>query len=77
MLRGSRGQESSGVRVVGPRVDALSGPDLRQTTQIHHPYVVTDMAHHRKIVSYEEVTIVVLVLKAHEQVDDLGLHRNV
>ena len=46
MLRGPRGQESPGVRVMGAGVDARHGPQLGETTQIHHAYVVADVVHH-------------------------------
>ena len=50
---------------------------LHDLAQVHHGHTVADVPHHRKIVSDEQVGDPVLRLKVFQQVDHLGLDRDV
>jgi hypothetical protein len=52
-------------------------PLLQQSTPVNHRHLVTDVAHHRQVVADEYHRETQFPLQTHEQVQDLGLYRDI
>ena len=72
-----RGQQRLRVRVQRPRVQLLRVGDLDHPADVHHHHPVGDVLHHRQVVADEQVGQPQSLLQVLQQVDDLGLHRDV
>ena len=77
LLRPRCRQEAPGIRVKRLIEERLDGPNLHHSSQVENPDTICHMAHDRKIVSDEEVRKAKSPLKIREQVQDLGLNREV
>ena len=73
----NRGEEGTGVRVSRPAIELTSRRHLDDLAQVHHRDPVGDVLNDRQVVRDEEIGQVELGLQALEQVDDLGLDRDV
>src|SRR5215831_2000911 len=58
-------------------VELIAVGQLHDPTQIEHENAVADVAHHRKVVGYENQGQAEFALQIHQQIDDLGLDRDV
>ncbi len=74
---GHRREQGLRVGVLGVLVERLPVRDLDDLAQIHHGHPVGDVAHHREVVGHEQVGQPELGLELLQQVDDLGLDRDV
>jgi len=61
----------------GPAQELRRGGRLHDLPQIHHRDPVADRLHRREVVADEDVGRAQLVLQLHQQVQDLGLQRDV
>ena len=71
------GQKRLGVGMARPGEDRLDRPLLHRPAQVHDHDLVGDVAHHAQVVGDEEIGEVELLLQVHEQVEHLGLDRDV
>ena len=74
---GNGGQERRGVRVLGSPEELVGRRQLHDAPDVHHGHAVADVAHHAQVVRHEEVGQPELGLQIQQQVQDLGLHRDV
>ena len=58
-------------------VDFVAVGNFHDVAQVHHRYPVTYVAHHRQIMSDEEICKVESLLQVFQQIDNLGLNRYV
>ena len=72
-----RRHERLGVRVDRALVDLVLVAHLHDPPQVHHGHPVGDVAHHRQVVGDEDVRQPEVLLQVLQQVDHLGLHRDV
>jgi hypothetical protein len=63
--------------MTGRRIERRGRRGLDNAPKIHHGDTVADMAHHAEIVRDEQHRQAEPVLKIEQQVDDLGLNRDV
>jgi hypothetical protein len=70
-------QQRHRVRVLGVAVELCRGGQLDDLAQVHDGDPVADVADHRQVVSHKEVRQVELPLQLDQQVQHLGLDRNV
>src|SRR5215212_6249411 len=74
---GDGGEQRGGVGVAGFAVQSRPVSDLHDLAEVHHGYPVRDVLDHREVVGDEDVGEVELLLEVLQQVDDLGLDRDV
>ncbi len=74
---GVRREECLRVRVQRPQEEILRGGELDDLAEIHHRDPVGDVADDGEVVRDEEIGEVELLLQLDEQVQDLGLDRDV
>src|SRR6266566_4509671 len=74
---GDRALQNLRVGVQRPLPDYSARPNLDDLAEVHDGDTVADVAHHGKLVCDEEVGEPELLLQIFEQVDDLGLDRDV
>ena len=72
-----RRQERPGVGVQGLVVERLPVGQLHDPAQVHHGHAVGDVPHDREVVGDEEIGQAELRLEVLQEVDDLGLDRDV
>ena len=60
-----------------PLVDFLRLPDLHKLPQVHDADLIRDIAHHGEIMGDEKVGTAALLLKVLQEIDDLGLNRDI
>ena len=76
-MLGHRRQQRLGVGVVREREDLVGRSELHQSTQVQHRDAIRQVAHHREVVTDEQVGDVLSGLEVVQQVQDRGLHRHV
>ena len=72
-----RREQRAGVRVPRLRVELVRGRDLRDLAEVHHEHAVRDVPDDVEVVRDEHVGEPEVALEVLEQVQDLGLHRDV
>src|SRR5579884_1161654 len=77
-VRDRHGREQGlGVGMGGMEIQLVPVGQLDHTAEVHHGHSVTDVAHDAQVVGDEQVRQLQLVLELFQQVDDLGLDRDV
>ena len=74
---GHRGEQCPRVGVNGALEQGLAGGDLHQASRAHHRDAVGHVVHHREVVRDEDIGQAELALEVLQQVQHLGLHRDV
>src|SRR5690554_6330987 len=75
--RWNRRQKRLGIRVQRALEELLGGRQFDDPPQIHHRDAIRDMLHDREVMGDKKIAKIILFLKILEQVDDLGLDRDV
>ncbi len=76
-MRGIALEQGLGIGVLGVAEDLLGRAELDDPAEIHHRDPMTDVTDHAQIVADEHHGEMHLALQAHEQIEDLGLNRDV
>ena len=74
---GTAEREGPGVRMARPRIEQVRGADLDQLAEVHDADPVADVAHDRQVVRDEQVGQPELLAQLDQEVEDLGLDRDV
>ncbi len=74
---GHRGEKRLGVGVERIVVERVAVGHLDDLAEVHHRNTVGNVLHHREVMGDEQVGEAELVLQVFEEVNDLGLDRNV
>src|SRR3989338_8683333 len=70
-------QKRPGIRMFGFLVDLVAGGDLDDFSQIHDRHAMTYMLDHPEIVRNKEIGKMHLLLELLEEIDNLGLNRDI